>query len=523
MQNEALHDSSQYAGQVAKQIEQYQETEQMHDLPRIYDYWAKKYNSPRIASVIGYDNLITFYAAYFRKSLHESDSVFLMSIGSGDCSIEIEIVKDLISTHENNFFFICLELSPILIEKARKKIDAEGLGDKITVAQIDINKWNPEYSFAGVMAHHALHHFLNLEQLFGLIKKNLAKNGRFITCDMIGRNGHMKWPESLLLTRKIWERIPRKYKFNHQFQQVDDYFNNLDCSTEGFEGIRAQDILPLLVKMFSFEVFYGYGNLIDPFIDRGYGPNYDPDAPLDAAFLDYIQALNEKLISEGVLKPTAMAAVMVNEPVPNTKIYKHWSPAFAIRDPKASAPVYDMDPLLEKNPFRTGPEDDPLTACQAGHYPLGKKVLFISPESFSQIGAAAIPGQKYLKYGWGYSEAGFTWSISEDAALIFPLEKKPVGGFLLELELIPYRSPLYSHTLIDILVNDKKVETLRYDNKTENNVPSIKIHLPPTLVCGRQTIEIVFLLPNRRQPQFETGDDRRSAGVALISATISEI
>ncbi len=60
MQNEALQDPTQYAGQVAKQIEQYQETEQMHDLPRIYDYWAKKYNSPRIASVIGYDNLTTF-------------------------------------------------------------------------------------------------------------------------------------------------------------------------------------------------------------------------------------------------------------------------------------------------------------------------------------------------------------------------------------------------------------------------------------------------------------------------------
>jgi len=33
-----------------------------------------------------------------------------------------------------------------------------------------------------------------------------------------------------------------------------------DCSKQGFEGIRAQDILPLLVKKFSFRSFLGFGN-----------------------------------------------------------------------------------------------------------------------------------------------------------------------------------------------------------------------------------------------------------------------
>jgi SAM-dependent methyltransferase len=519
LENNTSNDSAHYADLIARQIGQYQETEVMHNLPEIYDYWATKHNSPKTVAVIGYSDLIQFYSDNFKKSLHESNSIFLVSIGSGDSLIEIEIVKQLIAGNEKQFSFICLELSPILIEKARKKIDEEGLGGFITVEQLDINNWQPEYMFAGIMVHHALHHFLNLEHLFDLIKMNLAPRGRFITCDIIGRNGHMRWPEALLLTRKIWERLPRKYKFNHQFRHYDDYYNNFDCSTEGFEGIRAQDILPLLVKMFHFEVFFAFGNLIDPFIDRSYGPNFDPKNSLDASFIDYVQELNEKLISEGILKPSSMSAVMVNETVAYPKIYQHWSPAFAIRDPAGPAPVYDVNPLLEGIPYRLSREDDPLVVNQVGFYPLGKKAVFIAPEKAPVAGA--ISGQKYLKYGWGHAEEHFTWSNCEDAALIFPLQQNITTDLFLTLELIPYCSPLYTHTIIEILVNDVKVETLRSDNKTENGGKLIKIRLPGKLVRDRQALEVVFLLPCRRQPQYEAGDDLRAAGIALLSATIS--
>ena len=46
-----------------------------------------------------------------------------------------------------------------------------------------------------------------------------------------------------------------------------------------FEGIRAQDILPLLVERFTFDEFIGFGNVIDPFVDRSFGPNFDIASP----------------------------------------------------------------------------------------------------------------------------------------------------------------------------------------------------------------------------------------------------
>lgn len=521
MSNTSSNSSDHYDELVARQVEQYKETEIMHDLPRIYDYWAGKHISDNAAQVTGHKDIVELYATYFQKSLHESSSRFLISVGSGDCSIEIEVVKSLIAKGVKDFFFICLELSPILTEKARKKIDAEMLGDVITVAQIDLNKWDPKYSFAGVMAHHALHHILELEHLFELIKKNLAANGRFITCDIIGRNGHMRWPESLVLVRKIWEKIPRKYKYNHQFRRFDDYFENWDCSTEGFEGIRAQDILPLLVNLFNFEVFFSYGNLTDPFTDRGFGPNFDPANPDDKTFIDAIQALNEHLISEGILKPTYMTAVMVNEPVSGTQMYKHWSPQFATRKPELPAPVYDINPLLEKIPRKATGEDDPLIIKQVGHFPLDKKILFTRPKKI--LFNKEAPGLKYLTHGWGYPESAGIWSIGDEAALVLPLTKKIDTDIILTLELLPYQSPLFAESKIDILVNNIPSHVLLVDNKTENKIITTDIRIPAATIRDQQVINITFLLPNRRQPQFESGNDLRTQGIRLISVKIAAL
>jgi SAM-dependent methyltransferase len=510
---------SHYDELVARQIDQYKDTEVMHDLPGIFDYWSSRYNDRQAASVTGFRGLIELYAGNFQRSLHESDSVFLGSVGSGDCWLEIEIVKYLIAKNERNFFFICLELSPILIEKARKKIDEQGLGDVITVAQIDINKWEPKYSFAGVMAHHSLHHFLNLEQLFSLIKKNLAPHGRFVTCDIIGRNGHMRWPEALILTRKIWDRLPRKYKYNHQFRRYEDYYNNFDCSTEGFEGIRAQDILPLLVTQFSFEVFFSHGNLIDPFIDRNFGPNYDPNNANDTAFIDFLVQLNEKLISDGILKPTSMAAVMVNEPVPNPSVHAHWTPAFAVRDPEAPTPVYDVDVLLKDMPLQAAREDDPLLINKVKGYSPGQKMVFVNAANLAR--KTGIDGVQYLTYGWGSPEEDFTWSTCEDAGLLLPLQQVAGSPLQLSLDFIPYQSPLYPHTLIDIWVNGQKVGSAQYDNKIQAGVSSVTIQIPAAIIAGKHQIEISLMFPNRRQPQYEPGEDIRSLGIALLSAKIS--
>ena len=118
---------------------------------------------------------------------------------------------------------------------------------------------------------------LELEAIFSNIVQCIGTTGVFITCDVIGRNGHLLWPETLEIIESLWRTLPFEKKFHHQFKKTCTEFPNHDCSTAGFEGIRAQDILPLLVEKFSFEFFLGYGGLTDPFVGRSFGDNYKTD------------------------------------------------------------------------------------------------------------------------------------------------------------------------------------------------------------------------------------------------------
>ena len=96
-----------------------------------------------------------------------------------------------------------------------------------------------------------------------------------MTDDMIGRNGHMRWPEALVILDGLWKELPNSYKYNHQLKRLEVQFDNWDCSKEAFEGIRSQDILPLLIKKFQFDLFLGFANVVDVFVDRSFGHQTD--------------------------------------------------------------------------------------------------------------------------------------------------------------------------------------------------------------------------------------------------------
>ena len=142
----------------------------------------------------------------------------------------------------------------------------------------------------------------------------------------------MRWPEALTHVESLWAELPDRYKYNHQLRRLERDFVNWDCSQSGFEGIRAQDILPLLMERFNFELFIGFGNIIDVFVDRSFGHNFDPDRPFDRAFIDRAHGLDQNLLESGAVKPTHMIAVMTKAPA-ETVTYKHLTPEFCVRRP----------------------------------------------------------------------------------------------------------------------------------------------------------------------------------------------
>ena len=323
-----------YQNRIRAQIAQYANPDGLIRLGPIYHYWINKHIRPRIAEVFGVNSALLFYAQYAAEALRQPGARRrIVSLGAGDCVYEILLIKKLLEMGETDFVLEAIELSPLRFDRARASASAEGVGEHLLLNQGDLNTWVTTEKYSVVIAKDTLHHVLELEHLFDAIHGSLEQDGVFLTTDMIGRNGHMRWPEALEIIQAIWKFIPDHYKTNHQLKRVEKEYDNWDCSKKGFEGIRAQDILALLVEKFTFRGFLGFGNLPDIFIERGFGHNLNIDNPHDTGFIDFLEHLNSLLIDLGYLKPTMIYGAMTRrkQHAPPPSCYRHWTPKFCIR------------------------------------------------------------------------------------------------------------------------------------------------------------------------------------------------
>lgn len=322
-----------YGKRIEKEILNYQHVENVHDLPPIFHYWSNKYLLPKFQS-LGISGVTEFFLEYVQQACYliPEGTVQVASLGAGNCDTEVEMAQKLLSLNIANFVIDCVDINPYMLQRGRDLAHKKKVGEYLRFLQSDIQDWSVSGQYDVVMANQSLHHFQELEVLFGKTLLALKGNGVFVISDVIGRNGHMRWPEALEYINEIWSRMPDRYKYNHLLKRFEGKYENWDCSVDGFEGIRAQDILPLLVKSFNFEVFLAYGNLTDIFIDRAFGHNFDVNSEEDKQFIDEVSELDEKLIEDGQIKPTHLMAVMRKCFQEKPRCYKHLTPEFCVRD-----------------------------------------------------------------------------------------------------------------------------------------------------------------------------------------------
>lgn len=325
---------SDYEKRVREQIAQYANPEGLIQLGPIYHYWIDKHIRPRIPLVFDVSNVLLIYTKFaFEAMRRPGASRRILSLGAGDCLHEISMIKELRKMGETDFIVEAIELSPSRFDRARASAAKEGVESHLILNEGDLNTWVSDRKYSAVIAKDTLHHIVELEHLFEAVRDSLEEDGVFLTTDMIGRNGHMRWPEALELIQGVWKLMPEHYKTNHQLKRVEKEYDNWDCSKSGFEGIRVQDILPLLVEKFTFTNFLGFGNLPDIFIERGFGHNLSVYNPHDTGFIDFLEQLNSLLIDLGYLKPTMIYAVMTRqkENPEAVRCYRHWTPEFCVR------------------------------------------------------------------------------------------------------------------------------------------------------------------------------------------------
>jgi SAM-dependent methyltransferase len=325
--------SADYEARLSSEIETYRQCLDVNDLPAIFHYWSNKYLAPKFAK-LGFSHPDEFFTKYLGESaMSAGGAAAFVSIGAGNCDSEVRIAKLLLARGFKEFRLECVDINPEMLGRGRDLARSEGVDNYLEFTRADFNDWKPTSMYDAVMANQSLHHVVNLEGLFDAIAQAIGERGLFVTSDMIGRNGHQRWPEALEIVHEYWRELPIAYRYNQQLKRQEEQFMDWDCSAGTFEGIRAQDVLPLLVERFEFDVFAPFANVIDPFIDRGFGHNFDADAEWDRNFIDRVHARDEAEIARGRIKPTHMMAVMRAGPGARHEYLDGLAPRACIRTP----------------------------------------------------------------------------------------------------------------------------------------------------------------------------------------------
>jgi SAM-dependent methyltransferase len=320
-----------YESRLAAERDAFDAVSAVHDLPAIFHYWSNKFIRP-LVEAHGFTVAEEFFAKYFAIAAERigGHSVFL-SLGAGNCDVEVCAARLLRQAGLTDFVIECLEMNPRMLNRGKNLAEQSGVQDNLVFVEDDFNRWKADKRYTAIAAHQSLHHVLELEHLFSEVRRALHPAGLFVVDDMIGRNGHQRWPEALHDMKRFWYELPLEYRWNWSFQRFEEEYINHNCADEAFEGIRAQDILPLLVQDFDFNLFIAYGNIIDIFVDRSFGWNFDANARWDRAFIDSVQAFDEEAILDGSLTPTHMFAVMTPERCSEHLYSRGLSPERSIR------------------------------------------------------------------------------------------------------------------------------------------------------------------------------------------------
>ncbi len=320
-----------YDDRVLQEIERFTDELDISRLPEIFSYWSNGFLRPRLEE-LGYSYPEDFFAKEIvRKSDSQAGAVRILSIGSGNCDTEMRIAQLLADRGFDLFHFTCLDLTPAMLERGADLAAASGFAKQFAFEVGDFNHWSPSRTWDMVLANQCLHHVQDLEHLFASIHDAIGREGVFITSDMIGRNGHQRWPEALSILQEFWCELPPEYQYNLALQRQEDEFLDWDCSAYGFEGIRAQDILPLAMQQFGFRFFFAFGNVISPFVDRSFGHHFSPEREWDRNFIDRVNARDDAEIQAGRIKPTHMMAVMVRDRAAKPRCWNHLTPDFCVR------------------------------------------------------------------------------------------------------------------------------------------------------------------------------------------------
>ena len=231
--------------------------------------------------------------------------VRILSLGAGTGDWELAIARAISERVE----FVLVDLNAELLKGTCSAAQAEGITLEARVEDVNRITIAPRH-YDLIVCRSSLHHFVELEHILTQIKQGLSPEGQLRAIgEGIGRNGLMLYPETARVAQAIFSSLPPRLRFNHYTKQIDDVVPNYDHSHGSFEAIRSEDILPLLMSIFTPVEYIVFDAFVSLLLDWQYGPNYDLGQEMDRSLVSLITEMDIQLITHEILRPTALFGI----------------------------------------------------------------------------------------------------------------------------------------------------------------------------------------------------------------------
>ncbi|MFA7290300.1 MAG: methyltransferase domain-containing protein [Melioribacteraceae bacterium] len=297
-----VEEKDEYKDKIDQELNIYRNQLRVHELPNAHHIYTGKFLQNAVEELTGLRNFNSWCASEIDKLASKlGRRIYGISIGCGNGDTELEIMKQI--KNKDLVHFTGLDINQTMVERGNKSLKESNIFNmEYKVGDFNYPKFEKKYDF--FFANHSLHHVTELENLFSAIAENSNEDMIFLINDMIGRNGHVLWDGTKEAVQMIWNNLDEKYRYNAYSKEYDQEVMDHDCSSEGFEGIRAEDIVPLLNNYFDFDTYLPFSFIISRFIDRAYGHNYNVENSKDIEVINKIIDLEIKVTKENKFSAT---------------------------------------------------------------------------------------------------------------------------------------------------------------------------------------------------------------------------
>ena len=294
-------------------------------LPPIFHYWSQRHfgTRGRAASIASPEQ---FYFDEIFAAAQPGAALRILSVGSGACAMEIALASRL-SDSGIDAHVACVDFNASLLRNAAQVARQKGLGDRLSFLELDCNR-QPRFPVSDViLVNQFFHHVQDLEGFCKALAAALVEGGRLLSSDIIGRDGHLLWPDVEAEVARFWNALPATQRMDRYFGRCEARYRPVDHSAYSNEGIRAQDVVACLLEVFDFEVFFTFGGSIMPFVERRVGFNFDPALAEDRGLIDRIDEADQAALSAGRYPPSNMVAALRHKGMATRRLHVPISPA----------------------------------------------------------------------------------------------------------------------------------------------------------------------------------------------------